>query len=386
MSKKIFWLAGEKSGDIHAAGAMAECNRLIGDIKHIGVGGPAMVMQGLKPMFKFNRFQVMGFLEVVKHLAFFRKVEKDILKLFKTDPPDLAIMVDYPGLNMRIARLAELHDIPVLWYICPQFWAWKFKRIYKLRDYTRHVACILPFEEEILRRHRLNVTYTGHPIAEEIEIKTSKSEFSKRYGLNPDKQWIGFFPGSREMEIKRLLPVHLDAVKKMPPGNYEFLISEADSVDSKLFDKIVEKSGVSNFHVINQDNYDMMKHCDFLTITSGTATIEAAYIGTPSLITYKANRMSYEIGKRIIKIDKIGLPNIIMDEIVFPELIQDDANGKKIADTIMLHLSKKELLDRTRSKLNKLHGLLGDRKSSETVAEIARKLLENKMWIPENDV
>ncbi len=386
MSKKIFWLAGEKSGDIHAAGAIAACNKAIYGVKHIGVGGPAMQKQGLKPLFQFDRFQVMGFLEVVKHLAFFRNVEKRILNEFKTNPPDLAVMVDYPGLNMRIAKMAEEHDIPVLWYICPQFWAWKFKRIYKLRDYTRHIACILPFEEEILHRHRLNATYVGHPIAEEINFKTTREEFAEKYGINNDKQWIGFFPGSREMEIRRLLPVHLEAIKNMPQSNFEFLISKADSVNSDLFYSIIKESGLENFHIIRQDNYDMMKHCDFLTITSGTATIEAAFIGTPSLITYKANRLSYEIGKRIIRIDKIGLPNIIMEQMVFPELIQDDANGRKIADTIMLHLSKKDLLDETRTQLKELHNLLGDRKASESVSDIAGKLLKNRMWIPESDV
>jgi lipid-A-disaccharide synthase len=147
---KIFWLAGESSGDLHASLVMRELNRSVQNVRHIGIGGTLMQREGLKALFPFDRFAIMGFVEVVKHLFFFMDVERTIKKTLAKERPDLAILVDYPGLNLRIARLADDLRVPVLYFISPQFWAWKRKRVYKLKDNVRHVACILPFEKELL--------------------------------------------------------------------------------------------------------------------------------------------------------------------------------------------------------------------------------------------
>jgi len=375
-TKTIFWLAGENSGDLHASLVMRKLNEEIPYIRHLGIGGSRMQAEGLQPIFPFERFAVMGFVEVIRHLIFFLKVEHKITKLIRKTKPDLVILVDYPGLNLRIARIADDESIPVLYFIAPQFWAWKHKRVFKLRDRTRHVACILPFEEELLNIHNIKATYVGHPIAEEINYELDRETFARFFGLNPDRQWIGFFPGSRNNEIERLLPIYLQTTERLDSDKYQFLFSKARSVSHQLYTFLIEKHATKRPYIIDGYNYEMMKYCEFLVIKSGTSTLEAAYIGTPSVIVYVANPLSYEIGKRFVKLDKIGLPNIILNRKVLPELIQHDVNADNVSKEIMTCLEDPQKYNVIKQELRKIHDLLGDRIASREMVTIIREMLK----------
>jgi lipid-A-disaccharide synthase len=375
-SKTIFWLAGENSGDLHASLVMQKLNLEIPYIRHIGIGGNRMKAEGLSQLFPFERFAVMGFVEVVQHLAFFLKVEKEIKRTFINDKPDLVILVDYPGLNLRIAKIADELNIDVLYFIVPQFWAWKHKRVYKLKEYTRHVACILPFEQELLSMHNINSTYVGHPIAEEIAMEHDRDSFARFFGLDPAKQWLGFFPGSRNNEAEKLLPIYLKTISQLDPNKYQFLFSKARTVSHNLYTHLIDNYAVNKPFIIDGYNYEMMKYCDFLVIKSGTTTLEAAFIGTPAVIVYVANRISYEIGKRFVRLDKIGLPNIILEKKVLPELIQHEVTPENIAAQIKTFLSDPELYQRTKDDLGKIHALLGDRIASTETVKIIRNLIK----------
>lgn len=375
-SKKIFWLAGENSGDLHASQVMHKLNDEIPYIRHIGIGGNRMKAEGLTQLFPFERFAVMGFVEVLKHIFFFLKVEITIKKIFKSEKPDLVILVDYPGLNLRIAKIADDLGIDVLYFIVPQFWAWKHQRVYKLRDYTRQVACILPFELELLNIHNIKSTYVGHPIAEEIKFELDRNSFARFFGLNPDKKWIGFFPGSRNNEVERLLKIYLETINHFDSDEYQFLFSKARSVSHNLYTHILSNYSKKHPYVIDGYNYEMMKYCEFLVIKSGTSTLEAAYIGTPTVIVYVANRLSYEIGKRFVRINKIGLPNLILEKDVLPELIQDDVNPQKIVEQIVRFTSDADLVSTTKAELRKIHDLLGDRITSKETVKIIREMLK----------
>jgi len=376
--KKIFWIAGEKSGDLHASYVMEQLNNSHPELMHSGIGGPRMEKFAFKPLFPFARFSVMGFAEVIKHLSFFLKVEKKIKTLFREDPPDLVVLVDYPGLNLRIARIAKKFNLPVLYYICPQFWAWKKKRLLDLATYTDHVAYILPFEGKFLKENKINSTYVGHPVAEEINIDLSKKEFAEKYGLDQSKKWLGFLPGSRDNEIKKMLPVYLNTMLKLADQKFQFLLSCSDSVSKTMFHDLIQKFSLENLTIIEQDNYCLMKYSDLVIVTSGTATLETAYLGTPFIIAYKAQKISFELGKRFIRINRIGLPNIILDKDLAPELIQESAN----AENITLHI-KKILLDPERyqdfkKNLEQLHNLLGKNSAAKKTAEIIVDLLNDK--------
>ena len=321
----IFWIAGDRSGDLHAANVLKHINTLA-DCQHHGIGGELMQKEGLTPLFPFHKFLFMGFVEVIKHIPFILKVEAEIKNFLIKNKPDIVVLVDYPGLNLRIAKLAHKLNIKVFYYICPQFWAWKKYRILKLKKYCVHVAAILPFEVPILQQYNVNCSYVGHPVVEEINFKMTKNEFADKYNLDINKKWIGFFPGSRNSEIKKLLPIFLKTIEKLSilKPDYQFLIST------------LEKDTPVNFNNIRftNENYDTMKYCDFLIVKSGTATIETAIIGTPFAIVYKANYITYLIAKLVIKVDFIGLPNLILNKPVVPELIQKQVNPDNIVKTI----------------------------------------------------
>lgn len=370
----IFWLVGESSGDLHAELVMKALNDKYPGLKHVGIGGPRMQKLGLKPLYPFDRFAVMGFVEVIKHLPFFVSVQKGIRRLFRQEKPDLAILVDYPGLNLRIAHLADEFRIPVLYFICPQFWAWKHERVFKLKESTRHVACILPFEEEMLSIHSINASYVGHPIAEEVKFELDRDNFARFFGLDPAKKWIGFFPGSRNNEITKMLPVFLQAAEKWKGEEYQTLFSKSRSVNHQAYMSLL--NGKSGIRIIDGYNYEMMKYCDLLVCTSGTVTLEAAFIGTPLVICYKASPLSYLIGRHFVRIKRIGLPNIVLDQDLLPELIQTEMNADNI-----FKKGNEILLDRTlnthiRKELFRLKAMLSDKKPSQELPKIVQHLID----------
>ncbi len=372
----IFWLVGENSGDLHASLVMRALNQGIPHVRHVGIGGSRMQAEGLRLLFPFARFNVMGFVEVVKHLGFFLKVEKRIRRLFEEEKPDLAILVDYPGLNLRIASIADENRVDVLYFICPQFWAWKHERVHKLRANVRQVACILPFEQELLEIHNVPATYVGHPIAEEVCYELDRNQFSLFYRIDPAKRWIGFLPGSRDVEIRRMLPVFLKAAQLFDQNRFEFLFSKARTVSHKLYLNLVENSGLKNLHIIDGHRYEMMKYCDFMISTSGTATLETAYVGTPLLIGYKASPLSYLIGRYFVRIKRIGLPNIVLDQDLLPEMVQKDVNPENIHRRAMEFLDNPELTVAVKQELAKLRHLLGDKQTSLQMLSIVRKMLK----------
>lgn len=375
-SYRIFWLVGESSGDLHASFVMRRMNESIANLTHIGIGGNLMQKEGLTPLYPFERFAVMGFVEVLSHLLFFWKVENRIKRLFRDERPDLAILVDYPGMNLRIAFQADENRIPVLYYICPQFWAWKHKRVYKLRENTRHVACILPFEKELLDIHNVTSTFVGHPIAEEVKFELDRESFARFFGLDPGKKWIGFFPGSRNIELARLIPIYLETIRMMDTNEFEFLFSKARSVSHHKYLDLIEENQNKKATIIDGYNYEMMKYCDFLVLKSGTSTLEAAYIGTPMLIVYKASGLSYLIGKQLVRVSRIGLPNIILEQDLLPEYVQDQVTPQSIKEMILSYINNPEKSNRTRAELTKLKALLSDKVASKEMVQITKKLLK----------
>ena len=372
----IFWLAGESSGDLHAALVMRALNQVLPGARHVGIGGAKMQAEGLKSLYPFKRFAVMGFVEVLRHLFFFWRVEQGIKAFMYKEIPDLCILVDYPGLNLRIANIADHAKVPVLYYICPQFWAWKHERVFKLKAMTRHVACILPFEEELLSIHSINCSFVGHPISEEISFELDRDGFASFWRLDKDKKWLAFFPGSRENEVKRMLEIFLDAAALFDPNEYEFLFSRARSVDHNFYMQTISKHTQFKVHVIDGYTYEMMKYAHFAVSTSGTATLECAYIGTPLVICYKANFLSYLIGRHFVRIKRIGLPNIILDMDLLPELVQNELTPKNIYQVVSQYLADDEKMNEIKKQLAKLKQLLSEPKPSQVMPKLILELLQ----------
>jgi lipid-A-disaccharide synthase len=376
--RDIFWIAGENSGDLHASMVLKELNRRGLKMNHFGIGGQRMEREGFTALFPFKRFNVMGFWEVLQHLKFFFHVEKQIRQRFLAFKPDLAILVDYPGFNLRIAQMAYDMDIPVLYFICPQFWAWKRGRVNKLRENTNMVATILPFESELLDIHRVNSHYVGHPIAEEIINLVDKETFAKTFGLDQNKRWLGFMPGSRENEVKKMLPPMIKAIEKFNESEFEFLVSKAHTISHDRFNSLIPKKLKHRIHIVDGYVYEMMKYTNFMVVTSGTATLETAFIGTPHIIVYKTSQISYLIAKKLVKIGRIGLPNIMLEQNLLPELIQKEVNGENIYKKVSYYLEHKDEFNRLANELEKVKYLLSEKTTSVEMSNLIIKMLNEK--------
>lgn len=366
-AKIIFWLVGESSGDVHAAQVLARLNESNSAFKHMGAGGPLMAAQGFACRWDWSRFAVIGFWEVLQHLAFFKKVMAEIEQIFKKDPPALVVLVDYPGMNMRVAKLAKKYNIPVLYYIVPQFWAWKFHRVHALARYTNLALCILPFEEKLLQDNGVKAAYAGHPILEELPPTPVRADFAQEFGLTVAKPWVAFFPGSRPMEVKKHLRLFLQTIDAMDV-DAEFLISHHPQLPAEVFPS--HTPGGKTYRTIKGNNHRLLALADACAVKSGTTSLEAAVLGTPAVIVYQTSAISYLLARYFINIRRIGLPNIILDEMenVLPELIQHDARPTKIAACLHRLLHDEPYKTGLQQKLEKLHRLLGAKPASVTVA------------------
>jgi lipid-A-disaccharide synthase len=369
----IFVLVGERSADVHTAEVLKCLAEIEPHIQLWGIGGPKMQELGFEPLYPFERFAVMGFAEVLQHAGFFYKVIFRIKKELLRRKPNLVLLVDYPGLNLRIAKMAKRYGFPVLYFISPQVWAWGKNRIHKIVKYTDKIATILPFEEELYESMDGRAEFVGHPIIEEIHINLSKQSFAEKYNLDPQKKWLGFIPGSRDIEIHRILPVMVEAARTLEKDSYEFLFSYVDTVSPSLFNRTIEP--VRNFVTVVEDTYELMKHSDLVVCKSGTASLETAYIGTPLIVVYKTSWISYLIARWLVRVDMIALPNIIADEKIVPELIQYHANSKEIVSKIQEILGDSHLYMEMQNNLQKIKKELGEKKASYRVVQIISSFL-----------
>ena len=374
--KNIFMLVGERSADVHAAEVIKQLKKKEPFLHIWGIGGPLMQEQGFESIFPFSKFSIIGFVEVIGHIGFIMKVFRKLKTELKDKKPDLALLVDYPGMNIRIAKICHTFGIPVLYYISPQVWAWKKKRIHKIAEYSDKIAVIFPFEKKLYEEIGADVEYVGHPISEEISITQTREEFADKYSLNPDKEWIGFIPGSRNVEIKRILPEIVKTItnlKNIYNDSYEYLISQADSVTEDLFQKIL--SPVKNDVAIIHDTHPLMKFSKIVVCKSGTSTLETGYLGTPMVVIYKTSSLSYLIARAFIKIKMIALANIVIGKKVVPELIQHDSSAENITKAIRLFLEDVKYYENTKSELRIIKDKLGKFNTSEKVALIALSMI-----------
>lgn len=369
----IFVIAGERSADIHTAEVLKRLAEIEPRIQFWGIGGPKMQELGFENLYPFERFAVMGFAEAIRHADFFYKVISRIKKELIRRNPNLVLLVDYPGLNLRIAKIAKRYGFPVLYYISPQIWAWKKNRIHKIIKYTDKIATILPFEEKLYESMGATAEFVGHPIIEEIYIRLSKQSFAEKYNLDPQKKWIGFIPGSRDIEIHRILPIMVKTVQKLQGDSYEFLFSCVDTVSTSLFNSII--SPIRDAVTVVDDTYELMKYSNLVVCKSGTASLETAYIGTPLIVVYKTSWISYLIARWLVRVNMIALPNIIIGEKIVPELVQQHANSKKIVSKMQEILEDTHLYMSMQNNLRKIKEELGEKKASCRVAQIIHSFL-----------
>ncbi len=362
---KYYIIAGEASGDLHASNLIKALKKLDRKADFRAWGGDLMHEQGAEIVKHFEELAFMGFAEVLMNLrtilgnmAF---CKKDILSY----KPDVLILVDYPGFNIPIAKFAHKHGIKVHYYISPQVWAWKKGRVHTLKRVVDKMLVILPFEKDFYAGYDFDVDFVGHPLLDALEKRSRQTRhFIVDNGLS-DKPIIALLPGSRKQEISRMLKVMVKMVDIFP--DYQFVVGAAPSVDASFYDKYLQNKPVSL--VLNQ-TYSLLQHAEAALVTSGTATLETALFGVPEVVCYKGNRISYEIARRIVKVDYISLVNLVMKREVVKELIQDDFNPKKLEVELRAILLDKERRAQLATDYASLREKLGGAGASEKAAEI----------------
>lgn len=307
----------------------------------------------------------MGFLEVAKNLKTILKNIKFCKEDIKSHQPDVLILVDYPGFNLRIAEFAKGLGIKIIYYISPQLWAWKEGRVEKIKNYVDEMLVILPFEKDFYRKHEVDAHFVGHPLLDAIsDLKPIDSEkFKKENGLN-SKDIIALLPGSREQEVAKMLEIMLSVRPFFK--DYQFVIAGAPSLPKSFYEKYVDE----NVHFVSNKTYDLLRSSRAALVTSGTATLETALLNIPEVVCYRSSRISYEIGKRVVKnIKYISLVNLIMDEEIVTELIQNDLNTENLVkelNAILVGETRQKMLDDFEFLRQKLDG----RGASDHAADI----------------
>ncbi|MBI1820797.1 MAG: lipid-A-disaccharide synthase [Nitrospirae bacterium] len=376
MAKNILIVTGEPSGDLHGGKLVQALIKKDPTLKIFAVGGSAIQAAGGDLIFNIESLGVVGLFEVITHLKVIRKAFQTVLETLRKNSIDHLVLIDYPDFNLRVARRAKQMGIPVTYYISPQIWAWRHGRIHLIKQLIDQMLVILPFEETLYRKERIPVAFVGHPLLEEINPVYQKDPLCKKFGLNPSYPIVGICPGSRESELKRLLPVMLEASEKIRTEipNVQFILPIAAPFSKEKFLKRLG-SYAEKIKAVKGDTSEVMAVCDFLTVASGTATLQAAIIGTPMIIVYKVSPLTYWIGKKLLKIKMIGLVNIILGDKIIPELIQHEATAENIKLEIVKLFQNKEKNRIMKSKLSLIKEKLTEKKASENAAEAILRLL-----------
>jgi lipid-A-disaccharide synthase len=376
-SKRIMIIAGEASGDMHGAKLAQAINDIDKRALLFGVGGSAMQSQGVSLIVDARTIAVVGITEVFSKLPTIYRAMAIVKKALRRLKPDLLILIDFPDFNLRVAAAAKYLKIPVLYYISPQIWAWRQNRVKRIKRLVDHMAVILPFEAPFYRKHRVPVTFVGHPLLDRI------SPASNQHALTaPTTQpVIGLLPGSREKEVKALLPVMLSAAKrikhKLPLAR--FIVSCSDSVNADpLMEAVGQYASELDVTVIRGPVTRVFEQSHMLVAASGTVTLEAALHGLPVVIIYKISPLSYWLGKRLIKVKYIGIANLIVQKELLPELIQENASPWMIAETVTGMIEDHVKFRQIKTELLQIKDLLGGAGASGRVAGIAMGLIRRR--------
>ena len=372
--KSVMIIAGEASGDIHGSRLVRAMKEKNSALFFSGIGGRDLRKEGVKTLVNSEELSVVGITEVFSKLIVILKAISMVKKSLKSMRPDLLILIDFPDFNLRIAGAAKKLNIPVLYYISPQIWAWRQGRVNKIGKLVDHMAVILPFEKQFYKKHNIPVTFVGHPLLDNSRI------FDKSLNKTTDNESVmGLLPGSRDGEIARHLPVMLEAARLISEQKkkIKFIVSVASSAKKKHIEHIIKKyKKTINLDIVTDTVDKIFKQCGLVVAASGTVTLEAAISVTPMIIIYKVSPISYWLGKIMIKINNIGLVNLIAGRKIVPELVQNKASPENIADKALAILNDSQGLEKLRNELCGIRDLLGGPGASERVADIALSMLQ----------
>jgi len=379
MTKNIIISAGEASGDLHASNLVKYFKQLEPDASFTAMGGAKLREAGVDVVIDCNELAVIGLIEPLLKIRKIFRVLDQMRELVVNTKPDLLILVDYQAFNMKLAKTAKDNGIKVLFYIGPQIWASRPKRVFKLKERVDMMAVLFPFEVPFYERANVPVKFVGNPLVDEVRTTATKSDLLVKYNLDPSKKIVGLLPGSRKGEIDKVLPIQLESAKllKQKYPDIQFVLAVASSFDKAFLEEQCANYKELNIQCIKDLPYNTISVCDAIITASGTATLEVGMMGVPFAITYKISSLSYAILRRIMTVDKIGLVNIVAEKDLVKEFIQQDAIPENIANEIAHILDNEEYRTKMVNELSLLRAKLGVSGGSQTVAKLAYDMLDS---------
>jgi lipid-A-disaccharide synthase len=368
MSTRVMIISGEASGDLHGAGVVRELKRREPDIEIYGVGGDRMHAAGMELIIHSSELSFMGFLEVVKNLRPIRQAERKLDSILRDRKPDVVVLIDYPGFNLRFARKAKGYGIRTLYYISPQVWAWKPGRVHKIRACIDQMKVVFPFEVEIYRNVGLDVEFVGHPLVESLHTHCSREEFLATHGLPAGPRILAILPGSRKQEIEVILPTMCEAARVcLAQYRTQAIVGVAPGLDEGFVRQFIPAG--ADIRVVANATHDLMQHADAALVTSGTATLEAGWFGTPMVVVYKTSPITYAIGRMLVNVPYIGLVNIVAGRKIVQEYVQQAMTVPNLAVELGRIFGDEAYRHQMKRDLSEIREKLGAPGASARVAE-----------------
>jgi len=369
-------VAGEASGDKHGAKLVSALRALRPRMRFefFGAGGDEMRQAGVETLVDAREVAIMGALEVARALPKFLRVFRRLSDAANERRPRLVVLIDWPEFNLRLARRLKRDGHRVVYYISPQIWAWRSYRIHAVKRHVERMLVILPFEKDYYERNGVEVDYVGHPLLDSVSVTTTREEFRARHSLDTSNPVIAMLPGSRHSEIRHILPPMVEAAKLLNRWrpHFQFILPLARTFEPNA---IAPQIGSTGLRVIENDTYNAIAASDLAVVASGTATLEAAIIGSPLIVVYRASQLNWRIFRPLINTPFVGMPNLIAGREIAPELLQDDLNGERLANLIVEFLCDPARLRRLRDDLAEVRKKLGEANASERAADRILDLL-----------
>ena len=376
---KIMLSAGEASGDLHGANLAEALKAVDPQVELIGMGGEQMRKAGVRIVYDIKNLGVIGIGEIIKKIPFFYKLRAFLVNTMKEEKPDALVCIDYPGFNMKLIEKAKEAGIPVIYYILPTIWAWHKSRGNVIAEYTDLAVSLFPFEAEMYKKRGTNVVYGGHPLLDTVKPSMSKDEAYSFFGLQQGKKTVLFMPGSRVQEVQSLYGKMLAAGKLLQDKveGLQFMVPKASTIDRHMLEEAAREANLE-VHIGEERVYDMMNIADAAICASGTATLETALMGVPTLLVYRVNALTYWLSKILVHLDSIGLPNIISGHRIMPELWQDEVTPENIEAAVLPWLVDAAAAEEARHLMAGVRCQMGEAGAVRRTAEIISEFVKEK--------
>ena len=376
---KIMLSAGEASGDLHGANLAEALKAVDPQVELIGMGGEQMRKAGVRIVYDIKNLGVIGIGEIIKKIPFFYKLRTFLVNTMKEEKPDALVCIDYPGFNMKLIEKAKKAGIPVIYYILPTIWAWHKSRGNVIAEYTDLAVSLFPFEAEMYKKMGTNVVYGGHPLLDTVKPSMSKDEAYSFFGLQKEKKTVLFMPGSRVQEVQSLYGKMLAAGKLLQDKveGLQFMVPKASTIDRHMLEEAAREANLE-VHIGEERVYDMMNIADAAICASGTATLETALMGVPTLLVYRVNALTYWLSKILVHLDSIGLPNIISGHRIMPELWQDEVTPENIEAAVLPWLVDAAASEKARHLMTGVRCQMGEAGAVRRTAEIISEFVKEK--------